>query len=117
MVNVGFKFQQRSTMLIGRSYFFLLLLLQLHVFLILFIIIFLLVWLFKHILIHRSYFISRFLRFLQVLNKINSKLQIQHGVVPVRFLIIKKVIMASLLLLKIIIVLANFMIYSDISLF
>ena len=90
MVNVGFKFQQRSTMLIGRSYFFLLLLLQLHVFLILFIIIFLLVWLFKHILIHRSYFISRFLRFLHVLNKINSKLQIQHGVVPFLFLIIKK---------------------------
>ena len=70
--------------------FFLLLLLQLHVFLILFIIIFLLVWPFKHILIHRAYFISQFLRFLHVLNKINSKLQIQHGVVPVRFLIIKK---------------------------
>ena len=39
----------QQLMLIGRSFFFLQLLLQLHVFLILFIIIFLLVWLFKHI--------------------------------------------------------------------
>ena len=96
-----FKFQQYSTVLITRSLFYLFifftsLLRFITVFLLYLIYIFF--FLFKHSLIHRSYFLSRRPRFTRVLDKMKLKIAdlTWHYFSIVRSLIINKVIMTSL---------------------
>ena len=68
-----FKFQQCSTVLITRIFFFLFSLLHLHDYILLYFYMYFILLRFKHSLMHRSYFLSRRPRFTRVFNKINSK--------------------------------------------